>query len=253
VSDSTAPTVSINSPANNSAASGTVTVGISGSDNVGVSKVELYANGALKYTGTSASASYSWDTTKEANGQVTLVAKAYDIAGNVGQSSNVFVSVNNTTSNTQTTSTIWPGTTVPGTVDAGADSAVELGVKFSSDKSGYITGIRFYKASTNTGAHVANLWSRTGQLLATAKLPARLPGWQQVNFSTPVAITANTTYVASYFCPRATTVITRLLERALTTASACPGEWRVRIRFFQQIPNQVWKASNYWVDVVFKP
>ena len=29
----------------------------------------------------------------------------------------------------------------------------------------------------------------------------RRPGWQQVNFATPVAITANTVYVASYFAP----------------------------------------------------
>ena len=27
-------------------------------------------------------------------------------------------------------------------------------------------------------------------------------GWQQVNFSTPVTITANTTYIASYLAPK---------------------------------------------------
>ncbi len=64
--------------------------------------------------------------------------------------------------------TIWPATTVPGLVDGGADSPVELGVKFRSDVAGTITGIRFYKASTNTGTHVGNLWSSSGTLLATA-------------------------------------------------------------------------------------
>jgi hypothetical protein len=61
--------------------------------------------------------------------------------------------------------TIWLGT-VPGTVDSGPDKAVELGVKFRSDTAGYITGIRFYKASTNTGTHVGNLWTSTGTRLA---------------------------------------------------------------------------------------
>ena len=98
-----------------------------------------------------------------------------------------------------TTRTIWTSTTVPGTVDAGADSAVELGVKFKSDVNGSIVGIRFYKASTNLGTHVANLWTSTGTLLATATFTSETAsGWQQVNFANPVAITANTVYVASY-------------------------------------------------------
>ena len=89
--------------------------------------------------------------------------------------------------------TIWGAGTVPGTVDSGPDSAVELGVKFRSDTAGYITGIRFYKASTNTGTHVGNLWTSTGTLLATATFTNETAsGWQQVNFATPVAITANT-------------------------------------------------------------
>jgi hypothetical protein len=87
----------------------------------------------------------------------------------------------------------------PSIVDAGADSAVELGVKFRSDTAGYITGIRFYKASANTGTHVGNLWSSTGTLLATATfINETASGWQQVNFSSPVAITASTVYVASF-------------------------------------------------------
>ena len=98
-----------------------------------------------------------------------------------------------------TTRTIWTSATVPGTVDAGPDSAVELGVKFKSDVNGSIVGIRFYKASTNVGTHVANIWTSTGTLLATATFTSETgSGWQQVNFTSPVAITANTVYVASY-------------------------------------------------------
>ena len=46
--------------------------------------------------------------------------------------------------------------------------ATEVGVKFQADAFGTVTGIRFYKASTNTGTHIGNLWTSSGQLLATA-------------------------------------------------------------------------------------
>ncbi|MCU1271981.1 MAG: hypothetical protein JWN74_3275, partial [Acidobacteriaceae bacterium] len=55
--------------------------------------------------------------------------------------------------------TIWAPTLLPSTVDGGPDAAVELGVRFKSDVSGTITGVRFYKSSNNTGTHVGNLWS----------------------------------------------------------------------------------------------
>ena len=76
---------------------------------------------------------------------------------------------------------------------------MEVGVKFSADTDGVITGIRFCKGATNTGPHVADLWSSTGTLLATATFTSETAsGWQQVNLSSPVSITAGTTYVVSY-------------------------------------------------------
>src|SRR5205085_911470 len=93
--DTTAPTVSITAPAGGATVSGTVSVTASASDNVGVSKVEFYLDGALRTTATTSPYSWSWDTTQFANSSHTLVAKAYDAAGNVGTSSNVTVTVNN--------------------------------------------------------------------------------------------------------------------------------------------------------------
>ena len=90
-------------------------------------------------------------------------------------------------------------TAVPAVVDGGADSSVELGVKFKSDVAGTITGIRFYKALANTGTHVGNLWTSNGTRLATVTFTNETAsGWQQALFATPVAITSNTVYVASY-------------------------------------------------------
>ena len=78
-----------------------------------------------------------------------------------------------------------------------------MGVKFKADTYGYVTGIRFYKAGTNTGTHIGNLWTATGQLLASATFTNETTsGWQQVNFAQPVALNKNTTYVASYFAPK---------------------------------------------------
>ena len=74
-----------------------------------------------------------------------------------------------------------------------------VGVRFRADTNGTITGVRFYKGAANTGTHVGNLWTNTGTLLATATFSGETAsGWQQVTFSSPVAVTANTTYVASY-------------------------------------------------------
>jgi hypothetical protein len=55
------------------------------------------------------------------------------------------------------TSTIWPPTATPAVAAANDSSAVELGVKFQSSVTGKITGVRFYKGTTNTGTHLANL------------------------------------------------------------------------------------------------
>ncbi|WP_298273270.1 Ig-like domain-containing protein [Geobacter sp.] len=81
--DTTPPVTTITSPANGSAVSGMTTVSIAATDNIGVSKVELYLNGTLFATYGSAPFDISWDTTKYANGSYTLTAKAYDASGNV--------------------------------------------------------------------------------------------------------------------------------------------------------------------------
>ncbi len=91
--DTQAPTVS----ATESGTSGTITLNATASDNVGVSKVEFYVDGALKGTDTASPYSMTLNSTTLANGSHTLTAKAYDAAGNVGTSTSVSFSVSNTT------------------------------------------------------------------------------------------------------------------------------------------------------------
>ena len=101
-----------------------------------------------------------------------------------------------------------------GPQDADAQ-AVELGAKFRSDVAGFITGIRFYKTSGNTGTHIGRLWTAGGTQLAQATFTGETAsGWQQVNFGAPVAIDANTTYVASYHAPNGHYSSRRRLLRA---------------------------------------
>src|SRR5207244_1365722 len=93
--DVVAPTATIVSPSSGSSLAGLVSVNVSASDNVGVTKVEWYRNGVLAGSSSTASPSFSWDTTTSANGSYALQAKAYDAAGHVSTSTPVDVSVQN--------------------------------------------------------------------------------------------------------------------------------------------------------------
>ena len=95
--DTTAPTTSITSPAGGATVSGTVTVSANASDNVGVSRVELYVDGSLLSTDTSSPYAFSWNTATAANGGHSLQTRAYDAAGNAGSSGVVSVTVSNAT------------------------------------------------------------------------------------------------------------------------------------------------------------
>ena len=78
---------------------------------------------------------------------------------------------------------------------------VELGTKFKSDVSGSVTGVAFYKGATNTGPFLGHLWTLGGTQLAEKSYTNNTSeeGWQIVTFDTPVSISADTTYVISYF------------------------------------------------------
>ena len=159
--------------------------------------------------------------------------------------------------------TIWPTTAIPGLVDGGPDSAVELGVKFRSDLAGSITGIRFYKATANTGTHVGNLWSSTGTLLGSITFSNETAsGWQQMLFAAPVTITSNTVYVASYHANSghhsedddyfsSNGVDSPPLHALADGVSGGNGVYAYGTS--STFPAQTYNAANYWVDVAFEP
>jgi Domain of unknown function (DUF4082)/Bacterial Ig-like domain/Bacterial Ig domain len=155
----------------------------------------------------------------------------------------------------------WGAATLPGTPDAGDPGAVELGVKFRTSVAGSVTGVRFYKGVGNTGTHVGNLWSATGNLLATATFTAETPtGWQQVNFSTPVAIAANTVYMVSYHAPNGHYAFDAAYFANAATINGPVELLRDGVNGGNGVyqysgtsvyPTQTFNAANYWVDVVF--
>lgn len=157
--------------------------------------------------------------------------------------------------------TIWSNSTVPGSASFLDPNALELGVKFTSNLSGVITGIRFYKGSSNTGTHIGTLWNAAGTVLAQANFSGETSsGWQQVTFATPVAITANTVYVASYHtnvgyyaansnyfatAPTANSPLTALQD-------GTSGGNGVYLYGAHGFPTNSYHATNYWVDVLFQ-
>ena len=123
-----------------------------------------------------------------------------------------------------TGNSVWASSATPKTLSDSETASVELGMKFRSDSAGSICGVRFYKSTTNTGTHVGSLWSSNGALLARATFSQEsASGWQQVNFATPVAVTANTVYVVSYLAPQGTLFLRhRLLhQRRASIAHHC--------------------------------
>ena len=82
--DNTLPILSITSPANGSSipANGQVSIKVSATDNVGVTKVEIRIDGVLKATLTVAPYTYTWNAKKVAKGPHTIMATATDTAGN---------------------------------------------------------------------------------------------------------------------------------------------------------------------------
>ncbi len=197
--DTAAPTSTITSPAGGATVGDGARITISGTaaDTGGVvAGVEVSTDGGTTWHPASGTTSWTYSWVAHGNPSVTIKSRAVDDSGNI-ETPSAGISVN-----IGCTCSIWGTGAAPGVSDSGSGTAVEVGVKFTSDVSGSVTGIRFYKSSANTGTHIGNLWTATGTKLASATFSGETAsGWQSVTFASPVLINANTTYVASYFAP----------------------------------------------------
>jgi fibronectin type 3 domain-containing protein len=199
--DTTKPTVSFSSPANNAAVSGIVTATATASDNVGVSRVDFSVDGAATpaLSDTSAPYNYSFDSKTLGNGSHTITAKAYDAAGNTA-SSTVTVTINN------------PDTTppsVPANVKASATNATTVNLTWnaSTDSGTNATGVAKYNVLRN-GIVIAQLTGTSYTDLAAIASTAYSYTVQAVDAAGNVSANSSTANVTT---PAATTTNQDLL------------------------------------------
>ncbi|MFD3002783.1 Ig-like domain-containing protein, partial [Pontibacter toksunensis] len=252
------PVVSITAPADNAVyeAPASITITASASDGDGtIAKVEFYQGNILLGVDSNGGDGWSYGWSNVAAGTYSLTARATDNQGAVATSAARTVKV----------TAVCPCTVFkPGDAPGGNlyydNQGIQLGMKFRSTESGYITGVRFYKQSGNSGTHIGQLHSSTGTLLAQATFTNETAsGWQQVLFSSPVAISANTTYVVSYHSSAgyysatnsglATAITNGPLKGLANGEDGSNGVYRYTGT--PAFPTSSYQASNYWVDVVF--
>ncbi|MBI4948333.1 S8 family serine peptidase [Candidatus Berkelbacteria bacterium] len=93
--DTTPPTISLSSPTNGSTVSGTLSISVNASDNVGIKEVYTVLDGTNLGTDTSSPYSFSYDTKQKPNGTYSLQATAIDTSGNIS-STTISVTISNT-------------------------------------------------------------------------------------------------------------------------------------------------------------
>lgn len=200
--DAVAPVASISSPATGSTVSGNVTINVAASDNVAVSKVELYLNGSIFGVVGSAPYTLSWNTANNPNATYTLTAKAYDAAGNVGQASSS-VTVKNAVAVTDASAPVissftMPASatslTVPVTAFAATDDVGVTGYQITESATAPAAGATTWKATAPTsctfsaaGIRTAYAWCKD----ASGKVSAAKTA--QVNITTATTTTGDTT------------------------------------------------------------
>jgi hypothetical protein len=265
--DHTAPTATVTTPSAGSTVKNGEMVTVSGTaaDTGGgvVAAVEVSTDGGKTWHPASGTTSWNYAWNADGAKTATIQARATDDSANLGAPSAADV-----------VNVMCPcsllGAQTPAVADGGDGTGpITVGVKFQSEISGTVNGVRFFKAAANTGTHVGAIWASTGgEPLAEATFTNETAtGWQKVEFSKPVAIKANTTYVAGYFAPKghysdtqwqldrpAAVGPTILDHRPLHILADTEGgngvfSYGSKISF----PNSLYRADNYWVDVQFSP
>jgi len=128
--DNTPPTVSITYPGASNVVSGTVSVQVAASDNLGVASVTLSVDGNVLGTDSASPYTFSWNTTSVSNGLHTLKATASDATGNQGITS-VTVTVSNAGDTTPPLVSITSpmnGSLVSGNVSVSVSTSDNVGV-----------------------------------------------------------------------------------------------------------------------------
>ncbi len=254
-SDTTGPTVTITSPAAGAdqpnGQSVTVTGTATDAGGGRVAGVEVSTDGGESWSAATGTTSWTYSFMQDGLGSTPVRVRAMDDSANIG---NVV---------TRSFDVACPcsifGSTTPPIAAANDPFGVELGVRFVPLNDGFVTGVRFYKGTGNTGTHVGSLWSPSGERLAQATfVNESATGWQNVAFATPVAVAAGQPYVASYTAPNGNYALERWGFAAAAKESgplmveggfgAPAGGLFANPGTFPSSSNQ---NANYFVDVSF--
>ena len=262
--DTTPPVSIITSPVAGAAVPTGTKVTIQGTaTDVGgvVAGVEVSTDNGATWHPATGLGSWTFTWTASGNSTATLRSRATDDSGNMETpSAGVTVTVG---AGTQTCPCTIFGSSIPAVPDQGPDNSVNLGIRFKSDVAGTISALRFYKAAANTGTHVGSLWTNTGTLLASATYTNETAsGWQTVNLSSPVAITAGTYYVVSYLAPVGhyaeddNFFVTSSYDNAPLHSPQDGTEGSNGVYGYSSsaaFPTSAYASANYYADVVFTP
>ena len=116
-------------------------------------------------------------------------------------------------------------------------------------------GVRFYRGPGNVGPHEGRLWSGDGELLGSASFASGgAIGWVSARFGTDIALSAGQTYVVSYFAPQGRYSADEGFFEQPFSAGAVMAEGSVyRYGSGGVFPTETYRASNYYVDLIYKP
>ena len=185
------------------------------------------------------------------------ISGAQDSSGDTMTTPYTYTFTTSEASSGQCPCSIWPDVAPSGAVDANDSSPNNIGVEFQASSNGTISGVRFYKEPDDTGTHTGTLWSANGVELATGTFSNESSqGWQELDFSTPVPVTAGTTYVASYNTQTGHYAYTTGgLASAVTNGplTALAGGGVYAYGSANTFPTSTYQEDNFWVDVVFEP
>ena len=253
--DTTAPTVTVTSPASGSSVANGTSVTLNGTAaDVGgvVAGVEVSTDAGASWHPATGTTTWSYTYLQRGVGAQSIQVRAIDDSLN-RPATPTLVAI------TSTGPYSVFGAQVPSLPDSGDTSAVELGLRFTPTQNGYITGVRFYKSLANTGTHTGSLWSSTGVRLATVTFGNEsASGWQSATFTSAVQVTTGTSYTVSYSAPKGRYAAASYYwsYRGVTSAplgvaggfgAAPAGVYSTNGSF----PVDSYRQGNYFVDAIF--
>jgi hypothetical protein len=204
-------------------------------------------------------------------GKIAKFTSGQTLGDSMLTDNNTFLSVGGGINLSAATSTsdlsFWADLPTPTNFDATEIGNLELGVKFQVDVPGTIKSVRFYKATVEDAVNIpVSVWTTGGTLVGQTTVSVSGTGWKTATFTSPLPVSPDTTYIASYHVNSATPgqaigypytsqyfsssgVDNGPLHALASGLDGGNGVYRNSAT--PAAPNQTFNSTNYWIDVVF--